>query len=253
MKTVKSSKDITTLEVDDVVVFGDLEYEVSRGYGYFLNLSNYRNDRIFIDLNISKRDFIENLGIDANCNVDFPETKSLEALTIIVSALFKEYEKQNALPKTIEIPNNKEIDWEASAKQKQIVFKDKQLTYEDVCEKLFEEGHYHTDEDGNICFVDWTNECPNNASTKHQLECILAKNKLANVAVYLNNGWKPNLSSDYGYCIVLDYYGDLKIDFCAILCSYSLSKVVFKSKESAKQAIEILGEDTIKLALEPLY
>ena len=47
MKTIKNSKDITTLEVDDVVVFGDLEYEVSRGYGYFLNLSNYRNDRIF--------------------------------------------------------------------------------------------------------------------------------------------------------------------------------------------------------------
>lgn len=102
MKTIKSSKEITTLEVGDVVVFGDLEYEVSRGYGYFLNLSNYRNDRIFIDLNISKRDFIENLGIDANCNVDFPKTKSLEALTAIVSALFKEYEKQNELPKTWE-------------------------------------------------------------------------------------------------------------------------------------------------------
>ena len=49
-----------------------------------------------------KRDFVEKLGIDANCNVDFPETKSLEALTAIVSALFKEYEKQNELPKTWE-------------------------------------------------------------------------------------------------------------------------------------------------------
>ena len=53
-------------------------------------------------LNVNKRDFVENLGIDANCNVDFPETKSLEALTAIVSALFKEYEKQNDLPKTWE-------------------------------------------------------------------------------------------------------------------------------------------------------
>ena len=35
-------------------------------------------------------------------DTDFPETKSLEALTAIVSALFKEYEKQNELPKTWE-------------------------------------------------------------------------------------------------------------------------------------------------------
>jgi hypothetical protein len=102
MKTIKNSKDITTLEVDDKVVFGDLEYFVSRGLGYFLNLYNDRNDKIFKVLKINKRDFIESLGIDANCNVDFPETKSLEALTAIVSALFKEYEKQNELPKTWE-------------------------------------------------------------------------------------------------------------------------------------------------------
>ena len=100
MKTIKSLKDITTLEVWDVVVFGDLEYSVRKGIGYFLSHCTDRNDKIFKVLNINKRDFIENLGIDANCNVDFPETKSLEALTAIVSALFKEYEKQNELPKT---------------------------------------------------------------------------------------------------------------------------------------------------------
>lgn len=153
----------------------------------------------------------------------------------------------------IEIPNDKEIDWEASAKQKQIIFKDKQLTYEDVCDKLFDKGHYYTDGNGDTCFVKWANDRPNNASTPHQLECILAKNKLANVAVYLNNGWKPDLESDGGYCIVFDHYDDLIIDFCAVLCPYSLSKVMFKSRELAQQAIKILGEETIKLALTPLY
>ena len=48
----------------------------------------------------------------------------------------------------IEIPNDKEIDWEESAKQKQIVFKDKQLTYQDVCNKLFDEEHYCIDSEG---------------------------------------------------------------------------------------------------------
>lgn len=155
----------------------------------------------------------------------------------------------------IEIPNDKEIDWEASAKQKQIVFKDKQLTYEDVCAKLFAKGHYYTDGCGDINFVNWENNCSNNASTKHQLECILAKNKLANVARYLNGNWEPG-KTDLGHfdAYVLfctpnkDYIGYVKIKDCA----YN-SNVLFKSQELAKQAIEILGKETIKLALEPLY
>lgn len=153
----------------------------------------------------------------------------------------------------IEIPNDKEIDWEASAKQKQIVFKGKQLTYEDICESLFTKGHYYIGSEGHICFVNTTNLCPNNATTKHQLECILAKNKLANCAVYLNNGWKPNLNSDFGCCITLDHHGDLTTERCGVLCPYSSGKIMFKSEELAQQAIEILGENTVKLALEPLY
>jgi hypothetical protein len=86
------------------VVFGDLEYTVVKGtfYGrYFLETcAKPFNDVIFKILSINKKAFIKNLGIDANITVQFPETKSLEALTAIVSALFKEYEKQKELPKT---------------------------------------------------------------------------------------------------------------------------------------------------------
>ena len=105
MKTIKSLKDITTLEVDDVVMFGNLTYIVTQhlySKKYYLQLRRGYSDRIFEVLNINKIDFIEKLGIDADCNADFPEVKSLEALTAIVSALFKEYEKQNQLPKTWE-------------------------------------------------------------------------------------------------------------------------------------------------------
>lgn len=102
MKTIKNSKDITTLEVGDLVVFGNLEYRVSTGGTYFLTRYGDNNDRIFKVLHLNKRDFVEKLGIDAHYICDFPETKSLEALTAIVSALFKEYEKQNELPKTWE-------------------------------------------------------------------------------------------------------------------------------------------------------
>ena len=107
MKTIKSLKDITTLEVDDEVVFGNLTYKVRQnlatdGYYLCLNDKNTPNDTIFKHLKVNKRTFIENIGIKACIHMDFPETKSLEALTAIVSALFKEYEKQNELPKTWE-------------------------------------------------------------------------------------------------------------------------------------------------------
>ena len=103
MKTIKNSKEITTLEVGDKVVFGNLKYKVDHEDGYFLSLPDAKNDKIFTNLNISKRDFVKDLGINTlPIDWDFPETKSLEALTAIVSALFKKYEKQNNLPKTWE-------------------------------------------------------------------------------------------------------------------------------------------------------
>jgi hypothetical protein len=154
----------------------------------------------------------------------------------------------------IEIPNNKEIDWEASARKKQIVFKDKQLTYKDVCEELFAKEHYFMDANGYIHLVNWVNESPNNASTIHQLKCILAKNMLANVARYLNGEWKWELGSDA--FLIMDQSSrdnEIDLDITAYGRFPDRANVLFKSKEAAQQAIEILGEETVKLALEPLY
>ena len=157
----------------------------------------------------------------------------------------------------IEIPAGKEVDWELSAKQKQIVLKDKQPTYENVCKELFKNGYCYIDMYGRTK-ADGQNERfldePTNATTTHQLECILAKNKLANVAVYLNNGWRPNLELTSGYAIALKHCDhNLIIEHCLVLSSFSSGKVIFKSQELAQQAIKILGEDVVRLALEPLY
>ena len=154
---------------------------------------------------------------------------------------------------TIEIPDGKIVDWEESKKQNKIVLKDKQLTYKDVCKELFNGETYYTNTNGEICSADITQYVtdPNNATTKHQLECILAKNKLANVAKYLNDGWKPAVEDTAWYIIscgnnniviVNDYFQH----------SHCSSRIIFKTKELAQQAIEILGEETVKLALEPL-
>jgi hypothetical protein len=155
---------------------------------------------------------------------------------------------------TVEIPEGKIVDWDESKKRNRIVFKDKQLTYDDICEKLFKDDHYIIAYGGETIKVCSAIYNASNATTEHQLECILAKNKLANVAKYLNEGWKPG-RTDLGHfdAYVLfatpnkDFIGYVKIENCA-----QNSNILFKSKELAQRAVKILGKKTIKLALEPL-
>ena len=158
----------------------------------------------------------------------------------------------------IEIPNGKEIDWAASAEQERIVFRDKQLTYEDMCQKLFKGTYCFIDVCGQIVEYGRNENCrihPSNAKTKHQLECILAKNKLANVARYLNGDWEWELGSHEAFFIMDRSYKENTIDLYIdkYTCYSERANVLFKSRESAQQAIEILGEETVKLALTALY
>lgn len=160
--------------------------------------------------------------------------------------------KENEL--TIEIPNEKLVDWDESKKQNKIVLKDKQLTYEDVCKKLFENKLFFTDSGGSINHsVGGTSYyCANNSATKHQLECILAKNQLANIAVYFNDGWKPTVGDSY---TTLEYFYKSK-DVLAVPNVWygesSYEQIIFHNEEDAWKAIKILGKETVKLALEPL-
>ena len=153
----------------------------------------------------------------------------------------------------IEIPEGQEIDWKESAKQKKIGFKRMPLTYEDVCEELFKDGHYFIDDLSKIYKNSFVAYDSNAATTRHQLECILAKNKLANVAKYLNGDWdKEDFESDSKWIIFL--HAKLNaIGVRKISSSTEQANIIFKSIELAQQAIDILGEDTIKLAIEPLY
>jgi len=163
--------------------------------------------------------------------------------------------KENEL--TIEIPDGKIVDWDESKKQNKIVLKDKQLTYEEMCDKLFPKSgtYYFVNNHGNISTA--SSMCnpyisnPNSATTAHQLACLLAKNKLANVCKFLNG--------DIDYSIIESCWGfDLVNKMIKITyyrpqeSTYYQPQFVCKSKELAEQAIEILGEETVKLALEPL-
>ena len=184
----------------------------------------------------------------------YPYKSDLDIIDFIPATNMKENEL------TIEIPNGKEVDWDESKKQNKIVLKDKQLTYKYVCEKLFENKPvYYIAEEGNIfisniSFSELEKKLlynSSNATTKHQLECLLAKNKLANVAKYLNDGWKPSCKSKI--FILVGMRTDVLISETAKgSYGYDCGSIWFKSRETAQQAIEILGEETVKLALEPL-
>ena len=158
----------------------------------------------------------------------------------------------------IEVPEGYEIDWKESKKQETIVFKKKQLTYEDVCEKLFEKSiAYYTDGVGVIHTFDPKYpillKSPNNATSEHQLKCLLAKNKLANIARYLNGDWEWDRN---GYTIINKYHPENKASCLNVIeykCFSQKANVFFKTQALAEQAIDILGEETIKLALTPLY
>lgn len=136
----------------------------------------------------------------------------------------------------------------------------KKLTYEDIANKLFsKELVYFITDDGNIQSIDFnTIQCPytldsNNATSKKQLKKLLAINKMMNVAKYLNKKW--NIDFTIGTTQTKYYLYLLTNNNIAIgnVCNMNVGVVYFKSKGLAKQTIDILGEDVIKLALSTDY
>lgn len=129
---------------------------------------------------------------------------------------------------------------------------EKKLTYPHIAEKLFDKKCRVKIESAGIIIEE--NNCniinvpyPTNCTSRKQAEKLLAINKLMNVAKYLNEDWQPDWNNNYENKHYLRICNE-KIEIgCATI--YISDIVYFKSEGLAKQAIEILGEETIKLAL----
>lgn len=130
------------------------------------------------------------------------------------------------------------------------------LSYDDVCKKLgLNSLQYFIDVDRireTESLSEYTEFAGNEAPTREQLESLLALNKLKNVANFLNEGWKPDwecgstnfyIHRDWGY----DSDAALVVDH---LVGLQDGVVLFKTEELALRAIEILGEETVRRALE---
>lgn len=153
----------------------------------------------------------------------------------------------------IEAPEGYEVDWDNSSNNV-IRFKPikKKITYQDVKAELFEDTKKcYIESAGNIYSsrtIRFSGENVILATSKNQIEQLLALNKLMNVAKYLNGDWEPDWhnSRETKWCLFFDH--DKKNIQVRSWYIINHGCVYFKSSKLALQAIEILGEE-IKKAL----
>lgn len=127
----------------------------------------------------------------------------------------------------------------------------KKLTYDDIAKELFNDKYtYSFCSNGEIINTYRYFAYVDNCTSEKQAKKLLAINQLMNVAKYLNKDWEPNWKNDkeYKYWIGVKecYNKELYIEHSS---SYAFGIVYFKSAELTQQAIDILGEETIRLAL----
>jgi hypothetical protein len=190
--------------------------------------------------------------IDFDNVIEWKRTLSTQEYELLTLKQYKEkYMNTETKEFKIEIPEGYEVDKENSTFEK-IVFKkvEEKLTYEKIAEKLFKfETHYYIDSNGVIRKNSAGWKCPNAAPTSQQLEKLLALNKLMNVAYYLNDGWEPDWNDNSQRKYFIYYDSNDKAFVIDYNTHFNYGVVYFKSIEIAEQAIEILGDETIKLAL----
>lgn len=150
-------------------------------------------------------------------------------------------------------PEGYELDKEKSTIEN-LVFKPRKESCEDIYKKLFyRKKIYYSDEYGDVISSKLDSETRskdlNNCASEKQAKKLLAINQLMNVSKYLNGNWKPNWN-DYKEKKYTIYFEENNTKI-VINVNYSINNgmACFKTRELAQKAIDILGKETIKLAL----
>lgn len=135
----------------------------------------------------------------------------------------------------------------------------KPLTYEDVARELFFGRYcYYTEFEGTVrgTEADYKDyQSAGHCTSPKQAIKLLMINKLLNVAKYLNGDWKPDWSyTEEKWAIGIDPDNN-RVKIVRVFGNDRFNRhlVYFRTEELAQQAIQILGEETIKLALSTDY
>jgi hypothetical protein len=120
------------------------------------------------------------------------------------------------------------------------------ITYDDICKDLFyNKDTYYLAERNNIS--SWVMTSSNykdfdNCTSIAQVKRIIAFNKLMNIAKYLNGDWKPSFDRDDEKWNI-NKEGDTYIEMYTR--TLNKSGVYFKSQELTKEAIRLMGEESL--------
>lgn len=118
------------------------------------------------------------------------------------------------------------------------------ITYDDICKKLFlyKRTYWVYDKkiENNVSgYI--TYNVLNNCTSAAQAKRLTAFNKLQNIAKYLNDGWKPNFCGNQKNWNIIKDNGT----FMAMFTTISKASVYFKSEDLAKEAIRIMGKESL--------
>lgn len=140
----------------------------------------------------------------------------------------------------IQAPEGYEIDKENSTLEC-IKFKPKKkdITYENVCNNVLNEGYYTNNHGIIIGAIDYSNRVKtdkNNATNKKQLERLLALNQLLNIAEYYNRN-TAEYNTRYRICYdSINYYYKV-VPYASYNFTYSL-EALFNNEEDAQEVID---------------
>lgn len=120
------------------------------------------------------------------------------------------------------------------------------ITYDDICKDLFyNKDTYYLAERNKIS--SWVMTSSNykdfdNCTSIAQVKRMIAFNKLMNIAKYLNADWKPSFDRDDAKWNI-NKEGDTYIEMYTR--TLNKSGVYFKSQELTKEAIRLMGEESL--------
>lgn len=118
-------------------------------------------------------------------------------------------------------------------------------TYDDICKELFlkKTVYWAANKDINSCVTNEHNYNDiDNCTSIAQAKRLAAFNKLQNIAKYLNKGWKPDFTGSNPCTICKNRAGGYNFLTNSL---HQAGAIYFKTEELAKEAIRIMGEDSL--------